>query len=109
MKLIAPTAVAGGLDSPTALDLTWTPPADAGTVLTRIPINHHAGGPTFTDCAANASAGTLHVAGAMLTPLAVSTGLEFQGIAHAQSAAVETPQGCIEVRFQTSQYVDLTY
>lgn len=99
----------GGYDKPSALDLTWTPPADAATLFTHIPINHHAGAQTFTECAVPASAGTLHVDGPMLLPLSVSTGLEFQGIEHVRFAAAQTPLGCVELRFQTFQYVDLNY
>jgi hypothetical protein len=99
----------GSYDKPTGADVTWTPAAQGGTVFTHIPINHHAGGATFTECAVPASAGLLHVDGPMLTPLAVSTGLEFQGIDHVRFAAAQTPDGCVEVRFQTSQYVSLGY
>lgn len=99
----------GSYDKPTGADVTWTPAAQGGTVFTHIPINHHAGGATFTECAVPASAGLLHVDGPMLTPLAVSTGLEFQGIAHVRFAAAQTPDGCVEVRFQTSQFVSLGY
>ena len=101
--------LSGGYDKPSALDLTWTPPADAATLFTHIPINHHAGAQTFTECAVPASAGTLHVGGPMLVPLSVSTGLEFQGIEHVRFAAAQTPLGCVELRFQTFQYVDLNY
>jgi len=94
----------GAYDKPTALDLAWTPPGDPASVFTHIPINHHAAGPTYTECAVDASVGALHVDGAMLEPLAVITGLEFQGIEHARFAAVETPQGCVEVRFLVQQY-----
>jgi hypothetical protein len=99
----------GTYDKPTGADVTWTPAAQGGTVFTHIPINHHAGGATFTECAVPASAGLLHVDGPMLTPLAVSTGLEFQGIEHVRFAAAQTPDGCVEVRFQTSQFVSLGY
>jgi len=91
-------------DEPMALDVTWTPPADGGgTVFTRIPINHHAASSTFTDCAVPASTGSLHVGHAMLAPLAVETGLEFQGIEHARFAAAETPVGCVQIRFFVKQ------
>ena len=101
--------LSGGYDKPSALDLTWTPPADAATLFTHIPINHHAGAQTFTECAVPASAGTLHVDGPMLLPLSVSTGLEFQGIEHVRFAAAQTSLGCVELRFQTFQYVNLNY
>lgn len=93
----------GAYDKPTSLDLTWTPPADPASVFTHIPINHHAAGPTYTECAVDAATGALHVDGAMLEPLAVITGLEFQGIEHARFAAAETPAGCVEVRFFVQQ------
>ncbi len=102
----ATMTLAGAYDAPTALDLTWTPPAAGGSVFTHIPINHHAAGPTFTECTVDASAGALHVDGAMLAPLAVITGLEFQGIEHVRFAAADTPHGCVELRFQVHQYVN---
>ncbi len=101
--------LAGTYDKPAALDLTWTPPADAATLFTHIPINHHAGAQTFTECAVPATAGKLHVDAAMLLPLSVVTGLEFQGIEHVRFAAAQTPLGCVELRFQTLQYVDLGF
>lgn len=100
--------LAGGYDKPSGLDLAWVPPKDAAMLFTHIPINHHAGGQTFTECQVAASAGPLHIDGAMLLPLSVSTGLEFQGIEHVRFAAAETPLGCVEVRMQTSQFVDMT-
>ncbi|MFO0747865.1 MAG: hypothetical protein U1F43_19700 [Myxococcota bacterium] len=104
-------ALQGGYDHPTGLDVHWTAPASAAgsRVFTHIPINHHAGGPTFTECDVASSAASFHVDGDMLAPLAVSTGLEFQGIEHMQVARAETPQGCVEVRFQVQQYVDLGF
>ncbi len=113
------TAVPDGLDglsgteggpwnAPTAMDLAWTPAAGDTSVFTHIPINHHAGGPTYTECLVPASSGALHVDGAMLAPLAVVTGLEFQGIEHARFAAAKTPLGCVELRFRVQQYVNLT-
>ncbi|MCC6622891.1 MAG: hypothetical protein IT385_16650 [Deltaproteobacteria bacterium] len=98
----------GDYDAPTAVDITWTPIVDGGQVYTLIPINHHAAGPTFTECSVPASAGALHVGEAMLTPLAVITGLEFQGVHHLRFAAAETPLGCVEIRFTGGQqYVSL--
>ncbi len=101
--------VVGGYDKPTGADLTWTPPEAPAQLFTNIPINHHAGGQTFTECVVEASSGSLHVAGDMLAPLAVITGLEFQGIEHVRFAAAKTPAGCIEVRFHVYQMVDLKY
>jgi len=100
--------LAGGYDAPTSLDITWTSDPAGGVVFTHIPINHHAGGPTFTTCAVPASSGAMHVGEAMLTPLAVSTGLEFQGVHHLRFAAAETPYGCVELRITGGQqYVNL--
>jgi len=45
----------------------------------------------------------------MLLPLAVSTGLEFQGIEHVRFAVAETPLGCVEFRFTIFQHVDLGF
>jgi hypothetical protein len=86
-------------DMPGALDATWQPPGDAAFVRSRIPINHHAGGPTFTECSALTSAGAFHADADMVNPLAVQTGLEFQGVDHVFIAAAQTPQGCVEFRF----------
>ncbi len=98
--------MAGGYDKPTALDLIWTPPLDPARVFTSIPINHHAGNGTTTECDVDAAAGALHVDGAMLEPLAVVTGLEFQGVQHIRFAAAQTPAGCVEFRFFTFQMID---
>lgn len=89
----------GDYAAPGALDATWTPSQSGAFVLSRIPINHHAGGPTFTECAAPESAGAFHADAAMIDPLAVKTGLEFQGLEHAFVAAATTPDGCVEFRF----------
>lgn len=89
----------GGYDAPTALDVTWTAPAVAGAVFMSVPINHHAGGPTFTECAADAAGGSLHIDGDFLAPLAIATGLEIQGAEHVRFAAAETPVGCVEIRY----------
>ena len=89
----------GGYDAPGALDATWTPPTDGGLLTTTIPINHHAGGPTFTRCEAPASAGAFHADAAMVDPLALITGLEFQGVDHVNVAAAQTALGCVDVRF----------
>jgi len=97
----------GGYDAPTRLDVAWST-KDIGThVFTHIPINHHAAAPTFTRCSVPATDGDFTVGEAMLTPLAVSTGLEFQGLEHVRFAAAETPMGCVEVRFLERYYVNL--
>ncbi|MDX2024121.1 MAG: hypothetical protein SF187_28025 [Deltaproteobacteria bacterium] len=91
----------GSSESPEQLDITWDKPNANSQVHTIVPINHHAGGDTFTECDVPSSKGNLKVAGAMLKPLAVITGLEFQGINHVRFAAAETPLGCIEIQFFT--------
>lgn len=93
---------------PGALDATWEAPGDEAFVRSRIPINHHAGGPTFTDCRAPTSAGAFHADAEMINPLAVQTGLEFQGIEHVFVAAAQTPQGCVEFRFGTHLWVSVS-
>jgi hypothetical protein len=89
----------GDYAKPGALDATWKPSATGAFVRSRIPINHHAGGPTFTECAAPESAGAFHADAPMIDPLAVQTGLEFQGVEHVFVAAATTPAGCVELRF----------
>lgn len=97
----------GSLDVPTGANITWTPSASGALVHTLIRINHHVPEPTFTECQVPASAGQMRIEEAMLTPLAVVTGLEFQGISHVRFAAAETPLGCLEVRFERHQYISL--
>ncbi len=91
--------IAGGYDAPTSVTATWTAPAVPHQVSTHIDINHHASGPTYTTCAVDAASGTMVIEQDMLTPLAVSTGLEFQGIEHTRFAAAELPAGCVEFRW----------
>ncbi|MBL8742464.1 MAG: hypothetical protein JNK04_15250 [Myxococcales bacterium] len=88
----------GDSSAPGALDATWTTSAAGGHVMSRIPINHHAGGGTFTNCAAPLSAEGFHADAEMIDPLAVITGLEFQGLEYVNIAAAETPVGCIDFR-----------
>jgi hypothetical protein len=90
---------------PGALDATWDPASEGAFVRSRIPINHHAGGPTFTECAAPDSSGGFHADAEMIDPLAVHTGLEFQGLEHVFVAAATTPQGCVEFRFGPQLFV----
>ena len=99
--------LAGSYDDPQGLSLTWTPVAGDTQVFTHVPMNHHVAEPTFTQCATPASTGSMQIGGDMLKPLAVSTGLEFQGIEHVRFAAAETPLGCVEVRYQIRAYVPL--
>jgi hypothetical protein len=98
----------GDYEAPGAIDATWDPSNGGSFVRTRIPINHHAAGPTFTECAAPHSAGSFHADAEMVNPLAVSTGLEFQGLEHVFIAAATTPQGCIEFRFGAQIFVSPT-
>lgn len=97
--------IEGDSSAPGALDATWEPSAQGGFLRTRIPMNHHAAGPTFTECAAPESAGTFHADAEMVDPLAVVTGLEFQGVEHVFIAAAETAQGCVEFRFGPQLFV----
>lgn len=102
--------VAGG-DSmaPGALQATWSPPAEGGRVSTLIAINHHAGGPTFTRCDVDAAVGRFDADAAMLTPLAVSTGIEFQGIEHTHTAAAYTALGCVDVRLGVQDHATIDW
>jgi hypothetical protein len=95
----AAVSIEGDYSAPGALDATWQPSQSGAFVRSRIPINHHAGGPTFTQCAVPESAGAFHADAAMINPLAVRTGLEFQGLQHERVAAANTPGGCVEFRF----------
>lgn len=97
----------GDYDDPQGLSLTWTPVAGDTQVFTHVPMNHHVAEPTFTQCATPASTGTMQIGGDMLKPLAVSTGLEFQGIEHVRFAAADTALGCVEIRYQIRSYVPL--
>lgn len=91
--------IEGDSSMPGALDATWTPSTEGAFVRSTIPINHHAGGPTFTECGAPDSSGSFHADAEMIDPLSVQTGLEFQGVEHVHVAAAQTPQGCVEFRF----------
>ncbi|HEX2874982.1 MAG TPA: hypothetical protein VHP33_27210 [Polyangiaceae bacterium] len=91
--------IEGDSQTPGALEATWKASQQGAFVRSRIPINHHAGGPTFTECAAPESAGKFQASAAMINPLAVVTGLEFQGLRHEFVAAAHTPHGCVEFRF----------
>ncbi len=103
------TQLSGNYDDPGPIDITWTPRDDGGYVHTRVPINHHAGGPTFTDCAAHSSEGGFTIPKDMLAPLAVSTGLEFQGVEQVNYAAALLPHGCLLIRYQITYYPNLIY
>jgi hypothetical protein len=97
--------IEGDSSAPGALDATWEPTQQGGFLRTRIPMNHHAAGPTFTECAAPESEGAFHADAEMVDPLAVVTGLEFQGVEHLYIAAAETAQGCVEFRFGPQLFV----
>lgn len=92
------TMLQGDSTAPTAFDATWTARDDDSRVHTVIPINHHAQGPTFTVCDVPSSAGAFHADEGMLAPLAVVTGLEYQGTWVSNTAAVHTALGCVDVR-----------
>jgi len=97
----AMVTIEGDSSMPGALDASWQPSGRAAFVRSRIPINHHASGPTFTECAVPESTGAFHAD----DPLAVGTGLEFQGLEHVFVAAATTPQGCVEFRFGEQLFV----
>jgi hypothetical protein len=88
----------GEADRPGAMTVAWSPRGDGSQVGTLIHINHHAAGPTFTTCRVPESDGGFGATAAMIDPLAVSTGLEFQGLDHMQTAAAELEGGCVELR-----------
>lgn len=94
----AAVSIEGDSAAPGALEATWKASPTGAFVRSRIPINHHAGGPTFTECAAPESAGKFQADASMINPLAVRTGLEFQGLRHEFVAAANTPAGCVEFR-----------
>lgn len=93
----------GTYDAPQGIEATWDAVPGGSHLFTRIPVNHHAAGPTFTECAADAAGGSLDVAQPMLEPLAVATGLEFQTFEHIRFAAADTSRGCVELRFVQPQ------
>jgi hypothetical protein len=97
----------GTYDAPQGVDASWDAAPAGSHLFTRIPVNHHAAGPTFTECAIGAEAGTLDIAQEMVEPLAVATGLEFQGFQHIRFAAADTARGCVELRFTRQQSVGL--
>lgn len=100
-------ALSGTYDAPVAVDITWDAPVGASQVFTHIPINHHVARATFTECVVDATSRALHVDRPMLEPLAVATGLEFQGVLHVRFAAATTSLGCVEVRAFTPHYLSL--
>ena len=95
--------------APGDLAASWTPMAE-GTVTTTIPINHHAGGPTFVACMAPGSAGAFTATAAMVDPLAVVTGLEFQTVSAGSVAAAVLPSGgCVEFEVVTAIFPDMVF
>lgn len=97
----------GTYDAPEGIEASWDPTPEGSHLFTRIPINHHAAGPTFTECAADGSLGTLRISQPVLEPLAVATGLEFQSFEHIRFAAADTSRGCVEFRFTQRQSTGL--
>jgi hypothetical protein len=95
--------------APGALTVTWTPTADGSLVRTEIPINHHAQPGTFTLCEGDAALGGFTADATMIDPLAVITGLEFQGVEHLQVASAQTSVGCVELRYGTQVRVNPSY
>ena len=95
----------GDSSAPGAMDIAWTPGSDGSTVRTHLNINHHAAGPTFTTCAAPVASGAIHATATMIDPLAVVTGLEFQGVENSNTAAVWVEAGCVELRYGTFDFV----
>jgi hypothetical protein len=99
----------GDYDAPGKLEVRWTDPGEGAWVRTRIPINHHASGPTFTECRAEDHEEAFDVDAAMVDPLAVITGLEFQGLHHVHPASVEVDAGCVQLLVGTQLYTDVQY
>jgi hypothetical protein len=99
--------LSGDYMTPTAVDLSWTPEVAGTHLLSYTRINHHVSEPTFTDCSVGAESGALHIDGNMLVPLSVVTGLEFQGVQHAQLAAAQLDEGCVQFELSVTQYLSL--
>lgn len=115
---LAPMAVPGDLAStsgqlggdymdPTSLRADWIGGEAGARVFTHININHHVRAQTFTQCDAPSDGGSFEIGADMLKPLAVSTGLEFQGLEHVRFAAADTIRGCVEFRFLRRQWMEL--
>ncbi len=98
----------GDYDKPGTLKVSWQGSTE-GWVQTVIPINHHANSPTFTACHSPADQSEFEVPAAMVDPLAVSTGLEFQGLEQGQFAAVETPAGCVQISVVNQVYSNVQF
>ncbi|MCP4809667.1 MAG: hypothetical protein GY913_28365 [Proteobacteria bacterium] len=99
-------STAGDYSAPGELTATWTDAGEGASVTTWIDINHHAyGEPTFTRCVANESAGEFTADAEMIDPLAIITGLEFQGVVHERLFAADTDDGCVQFRVLRRIYV----
>lgn len=96
----------GDYDTPGAIAVSWTPVDDGSMVRTEIPINHHAQPGTFTLCEAGAEVGGFTADAEMVDPLAVTTGLEFQGVSHLYVASAQTSVGCVELRYGVKLHLD---
>lgn len=106
---LAPTVrTDGDYDAPGQLTATWTDTGEGASVSTWIDINHHAYGvPTFTQCVADEAAGEFVADTEMIDPLAIITGLEFQGLVHERRFAVDTDDGCVQFRVLRRIYVSV--
>jgi hypothetical protein len=105
--LSATVSAEGDPMAPGALTASWSG-SEQGWVATSISINHHAGAYTYTECRAEAVDGGFVAPAEMIDPLAVVTGLEFQGLTHGEHAAAEVEGGCVQVSVFTelSAYVE---
>ncbi len=99
----------GNYDAPGALDVSWSASGADDHVRTVIPINHHAGAPTFTSCVASRDEEHFVVPAEMVDPLSVITGLEFQGLHYGQYAAINTDVGCVQATVFFHEFVDVQY
>ena len=53
--------------------------------------------------------GSFFAEATMVDPLAVSTGLEFQGIDHVYTAAAHTPDGCVESWLGSRVFAEVSF
>jgi hypothetical protein len=91
-------AVSGEWDAPGELVVTWTDQGESALVTTTVPINHHVPSSTFVHCVSAESTETFSAPAEMIDPLAVVTGLEFQGLEHERAYAVPVAGGCVQFR-----------
>ncbi|MBT3219694.1 MAG: hypothetical protein HN348_11430 [Proteobacteria bacterium] len=99
----------GDYEHPGELDVSWSNPGSGGYVSTLIPINHHAGAPTFTSCQASASDEEFVVPAEMVDPLSVGTGLEFQSVQYGTYAAAFVDGGCIQFSVFRYRFPDVDF